>query len=67
MLKEVDLFGVYISPFITQLLTAIVAYGLVRCLYNRLELWKYVWHRALFDAAVFTIILGIVVTVSFKV
>jgi hypothetical protein len=67
MLKEIDIFGVYVSPFVIQLLIAVAFYGCVRCLCNFLELQKYVWHPALVDVAVFIIILGIIVSISTKV
>lgn len=58
MTHEIDLYGVFVPDL---LVWALVAYGLavpVRRVLGRLGLYRLVWHRALFDAAVYVLLLG---------
>ncbi|RYC29917.1 DUF1656 domain-containing protein [Lichenibacterium minor] len=58
MTHEIDLYGVFVPDL---LVWALVAYGLavpVRRIFGRLGLYRLVWHRALFDAAVYVLLLG---------
>jgi hypothetical protein len=59
---EVDLFGVYISPFLAMMLIAAGATALLLRLLDRLGLTRRVWHPALFNAAIYVIVLSVVVT-----
>jgi hypothetical protein len=60
MLKEVNFFGIYVSPFVLYLAIAIVLFYPLRMLFDRWALQRYVWHRPLFDISVFVIILSLV-------
>ena len=58
MTHEIDLYGVFVPDL---LVWALVAYGLavpVRRGLGRLGFYRLVWHRALFDAAVYVLLLG---------
>jgi len=55
---EIDLYGVFVSGL---LVWAVVAYGLTTVLvrlFAWLKLYRLVWHRALFDFAVYVIVWG---------
>lgn len=55
---EIDLYGVFVSGL---LVWAVVAYGLTAVLvrlFAWLKLYRLVWHRALFDFAVYVIVWG---------
>ena len=64
MRHEIDLFGVLVpSPLVWLLLT----YGLcamLRPVLERFGLYRFVWHRALFDLSLFVCMLGAVVYLS---
>jgi uncharacterized protein DUF1656 len=64
MRYEIDIAGVLVP---TLLLWLIVAYGLsllLRALLQRMGFYRLVWHRALFDLAIYACILGGVVYLS---
>lgn len=59
-MKEVDLLGVYIAPFAAYLVLAFIVFIPVRKWLDRVEIQKWIWHRPLFDAATFIIILSVI-------
>lgn len=59
-LKEIDLFGVYIAPFAGYLVATLIIFLPVRHLFDRYTIQRWVWHRPLFDASVFVIILSLI-------
>ncbi len=48
---EVDLAGVYVHPLLIAAILAFVAAEGVGWLLGRLRLYRFVWHRGLFDVA----------------
>ncbi len=60
MLKEINLAGVYVSPFVGYLVAALIIFWPLRMLFDRWALQRYVWHRPLFDLSVFVIILSLI-------
>jgi len=60
MLKEINLDGVYVSPFVGYLAAALIIFWPLRMLFDRWALQRYVWHRPLFDLSVFVIILSLI-------
>ncbi|MCE0483006.1 MAG: DUF1656 domain-containing protein [Methylacidiphilales bacterium] len=59
-MKEINLFGVYFSPFVAVLALALIIFFALRVWLDRIEVQKWFWHRSLFDAAVFVIILSVI-------
>ncbi|EHR02645.1 DUF1656 domain-containing protein [Bradyrhizobium sp. WSM471] len=60
----IDIYGVLVPAL---LLWIIIAYGLsalLRRFMQRFDLYRLVWHRALFDFAIYVCILGVVVYLS---
>jgi hypothetical protein len=58
MIGEVSLYGLYVPPL---LLLALLSLGVVRVLDRvlaRLGIYRLVWHPALFNLALFVIVLG---------
>ncbi len=51
-LREVDVLGIFVSPGLVCLLAAMVVSALLRRVFDRLDLNRYVWNRALFDLSV---------------
>ncbi len=59
-MKEVNLFGIYLAPFSLYVFWTLIIFAVVRRILDRIEVQKWVWHRPLFDAAVFVIILCVI-------
>lgn len=62
-LREWALGGVLLSPFLICVLLALVCTGLLRLLVQATPLRRWIWHEALFDAALFVCVLYLVVRV----
>ena len=60
MLKEINIFGVYVSPFVGYLALALIIFFPLRMLFDRWAIQRYVWHRPLFDLSIFVIILSLI-------
>ncbi|MDH0647431.1 DUF1656 domain-containing protein [Pseudomonas sp. GD03858] len=60
-LREWALGGVLLSPFLIYVLMALVVTGLVRIFVQATPLGRWIWHEALFDAALFVCVLYLVV------
>ena len=64
MRYEVDLFGILVPALLLWLVITYVIGALLRPLLERSGLYRFVWHRALFDLALFVCLLGGVVYLS---
>jgi hypothetical protein len=60
MLKEINICGVYFSPFVGFLAAALLIFFPLRMLFDRWAIQRYVWHRPLFDLSIFIIILSLI-------
>jgi len=63
MEQEVNIAGVYISPFVVVLGLALVIFVPVRAGLDRLQFDKYVWHRSLADTCIYIITVGLLVLI----
>ncbi|HLG45182.1 MAG TPA: DUF1656 domain-containing protein [Reyranella sp.] len=61
---ELDIFGVYVAPFALMMLVAWLATMPLRRVGDRLGLSRRVWHPALFNTAVYVIVLSLIVLVT---
>ena len=59
-MKEVNLFGIYVAPFAAFLFWTILIFVPLRIWFDRIEIQKWIWHRRLFEVAVFLIILSVI-------
>lgn len=60
MPAEIDIYGVYVPSLLALMgITLALSLGLRRLL-ARLGVYAYVWHRGLFDLAVYVLLLGAV-------
>ena len=64
MRYEIDLFGVLVPALLLWLVAAYLLGALLRLLLERSGLYRFVWHRALFDFALYVCLLGGVVYLS---
>lgn len=60
MLKEINIGGVFFSPFVGYLVLALIIFIPLRAQFDRWAIQRYVWHRPLFDISVFIIIVSII-------
>ena len=59
--NEINLFGIYVAPIVVILAVAWIAYLLVRRVADRFGLTPLVWHPALFELALYVIIVSSIV------
>jgi hypothetical protein len=60
MLKEINLDGVFVAPFVGFLFLALLIFIPIRILFDRYRIQRWVWHRQLFDISIFIIILSLI-------
>jgi Protein of unknown function (DUF1656) len=63
---EIDIYGVYVPDLLVWIVVTFPISVLVRRALAFAGLYRLVWHRALFDVAVFVILLGGVVAASHR-
>jgi hypothetical protein len=56
MIKEIDIGGVFITPFLAWAVIAMIINAVLSRLFTRFGLYRLVWHRHLFDLAIFIIL-----------
>lgn len=64
MIAEIDLYGVFIPAILAWSLLALPITALLRRGLERTRAYRWVWHRTLFDAALFVIVLGGVIAAA---
>ncbi|MBR0788596.1 DUF1656 domain-containing protein [Bradyrhizobium manausense] len=60
----IDIYGVLVPALLLWIIVAYVLSALLRLIMQRFDLYRLVWHRALFDFSVFVCLLGGVVYLS---
>lgn len=60
MIGEFDIYGVYFPAFVVFAAIALLLQLVINRFLNAFGFYRLVWHRALFDLAVFVILLGVV-------
>jgi len=63
MTGELDIDGVFLSSVLVSALIALVASFVLRRVLSKVGAYRFVWHPALFDTALFVILWAAVVTV----
>jgi protein AaeX len=58
--SNINIFGVYVAPFVPMLIIAAIVTGPLLRLANAIGLSRWVWHPALFTTAVYVIALYVV-------
>jgi protein AaeX len=64
MIGEFNLYGVFVPSLMLWAAAAVVLTALLRAGLRRAGAYRLVWHPALFDLAVFVIVLGCVITLA---
>ena len=60
-LQEVDVLGIFVSPGLVCLFAALIVSVLLRRLFDRFNLDRYIWNRALFDLGVLVCITDLLI------
>ena len=60
----IDIYGVLVPALLLWIIVAYVLSAILRRLMQRFDLYRLVWHRALFDFSIFICLLGGVVYLS---
>ncbi|WP_426434693.1 DUF1656 domain-containing protein [Bradyrhizobium genosp. P] len=61
---ELDIYGVLVPALLLWLIVAYVLSAIVSRIMQRFGLYRLVWHRALFNFALYVCLLGVVVYLS---
>jgi hypothetical protein len=61
---EFDIYGVYFPVFIVCAGLAFLLQLAVKRLFDSFGVYRFVWHRPLFDLAIYVILLGVVTAAS---
>jgi hypothetical protein len=64
MRYEIDIYGVLVPALLLWLIVAYALSAVLRRLLQRIGFYRLIWHRALFDFALFVCLLGGVVYLS---
>jgi hypothetical protein len=64
MFGDFDLFGVFVPRILVMALVAYLLNLLLRRILSRAGLYRLVWHPALFDLALFVLLLGAIANAS---
>jgi hypothetical protein len=64
MMEEIDLYGVFIPSLLVWMVFAFVVLLLLRRVLTALGVYTYVWHRPLFDIALYVIMVGVVIATA---
>ncbi|MDE1179775.1 DUF1656 domain-containing protein [Paraburkholderia sp.] len=66
MIGEIDIFGVFVPAVLVLMLVAYLINIAVRAVLGRVGLYRFVWHRSIFDLGIYVLVLGLVVVVSHR-
>ena len=58
MMGEIDLYGIYFPALLVLMLGAFLLTSVLRMVLTRLGLYRWVWHRSLFNFSLYVIVLG---------
>ncbi|MCI3205217.1 MULTISPECIES: DUF1656 domain-containing protein [Pandoraea] len=64
MSGEIDIYGVFVPTLLALMVVAFVLTGALRFVLARIGFYKLVWHRSLFNLAVYIIALGGIVALA---
>ena len=66
MRYEIDIAGVMMPGLLLWLVVTFLLCAVLRRILERTGIYRFVWHRALFDLALFVVLLGGVVSLTFE-
>lgn len=66
MIGEIDVFGVFVPAVLVLMLIAYLLNLAIRTVFARIGLYRFVWHRSVFDLGIYVLVLGLVVIASHR-
>jgi protein AaeX len=66
MIKEIDLFGVYVPPMFAYAAAAALIWLVLRQCLTWAGAYRVVWHPALFNTALYALVLSLCITFVFR-
>jgi len=66
MIKEIDLFGIYLPPMLAYAAAAALIWLVLRQCLAWAGVYRLVWHPALFNTALYVLVLSFCVTLVFR-
>ena len=63
---ELDIYGVFVPALLLWMVIAYAITALLRRLCERFGLYRFAWHRALFDLSLYVLVLSAVVALETK-
>jgi len=64
MIEEIDLYGVFLPSLLVWIVLAFLIILVLRRALAAFGIYKYVWHRPLFDMALYVVTVGVVVAIA---
>jgi hypothetical protein len=64
---ELDILGVYVAPFAVMMLAAWLLTVPLRRLGDRFGVSRFAWHPSLFNTAIYTIVLSLIVLIAGRI
>ena len=58
MIGEIDFYGVFVPSVLVLMLVAYLVSLAGRWVFERLGLYRFIWHRSIFDLGIYVIVLG---------
>ena len=65
MIKEFDLFGIFVPPLLVYAAAALALWLVLRRVLEAMGAYRFVWHPALFNTALYGLVLGGVILIVF--
>jgi hypothetical protein len=66
MIGEIDVYGVFLPSVLVLMLVSYLLCQIITRVFARVGLYRFVWHRSIFDLAIYVLVLGVVVIVSHR-
>jgi hypothetical protein len=66
MIGEIDILGVFVPAVLVLMFIAYLINLAIRTVFARIGLYRFVWHRSIFDLSIYVLVLGLVVIVTHR-
>ncbi|WP_109477311.1 DUF1656 domain-containing protein [Paraburkholderia sp. C35] len=66
MIGEIDILGVFVPAVLVLMIIAYLMNLVVRNVLARIGVYRFIWHRSIFDLGIYVLLLGLVVIVSHR-
>ncbi|MEX3931707.1 DUF1656 domain-containing protein [Paraburkholderia phymatum] len=66
MIGEIDVLGVFVPAVLVLMLIAYLLNLAIRTVLARIGIYRFIWHRSIFDLGIYVLVLGLVVIVSHR-